>query len=296
MAYNDLDCVDALAATGLASCKDDLGYDAMLIFTTLSFEFASESSAETQADWQTGIDAETVFPFPLFEEVEPAIEDDVEQESATGLSIFVREGKYGGVGRFQAAICNLANLRTFNEVDGRVFIVTSNNKIYGTSPDGVKFKGFRLSKFHVSMLKGTDGSTVRWVELKYQLKNPTEMGDYPGVPQTTWDPLDLVGLYPVTLLENDAGVEGLVVVAVDKDCDGTDITGLVEGDFTILASDGTTEMLPSDGFTDNDDGTYDFVFTTPVLPADTYTVNLKTAAAQTTGGYDPGAADSFVIS
>ncbi len=296
MAYNDISCIANLGATGLASCKDNLGYDAMLIFTTLAYEFSTESSAETLADWQTGIDAKTVFPFPLLVEVEPALEDDVEQELATGISLFVREGKYGGIGRFETAICNIANLRTFNEAVGRAFIVTSNGKIYGTSPDGVKFKGFKLSKFHVSFLKGTDGSTVRWVELRYQFALPTEMGDFPAVPQTTWDPLTLVGLFPITLLENDAAVEGLVVVSVTKDCDGTVITGLVEGDFTILASDGTTEMLASDGFTDNADGTYDFVFTTPVLPADTYTVNLKTAAAQTTGGYEPGTADSFTIS
>ena len=295
MAYNDINCIASLGVTGLAACKDNLGYDAMLIFTTIDFEFASEVSAETEADWQTGIDAKTVFPFPAFEEVEPALEDDVEQEAATGISIFVREGKYGGIGRFQTAICNIANLRTFNEAVGRAFIVTSNGKIYGTSPDGVKFKGFKLSKFHVSMLKGTDGSIVRWIELRYQFSTPTEMGDYPAVPQTTWDPLDKVGLYPTTLLEDDAGVEGLIVCEVTKDCDGTLVTGLVEGDFTILASDGTTEMLPSDGFTDNADGTYDFVFSAPVLPADTYTINLKTAAAQTSGGYEPGTADSFII-
>ena len=64
------------------------------------------------------------------------------------------------------------------------------------------------------------------------------MGDYPAVPQTTWDPLDIVGLYPTTLLENDAGVEGLIVCTVTKDCDGTLVTDLVEADFTILASDG----------------------------------------------------------
>jgi len=64
----------------------------------------------------------------------------------------------------------------------------------------------------------------------------------------------------------------------------------------MLASDGTTEMLPGDGFADNGDGTYTFTFTTPVLPNDTYTVNLKTPATQTTGGYEAGTAASFTIS
>lgn len=297
MAYNDNSCVANLAVTGLSGCQDDLGYDAMLLWTVDSFEIDTEANAKLQATYQTAIDAKNMYPMPIFDQVENTVEDTVKQDLPSGVSLVVREGKYGGKGMFQGALCNLPNLRTFNEVSGRAFIVTSNGKIWGTSPDGVKFKGFTLSEFHVSMLKGTDGTTVRFVELDYQMKNTTEMADYPAVPYiTTWDALSaLVGLYPTTLTV-DSSAEGLVVASVARDCDGDAVDGLVEGDFTILASDGTTEMLASDGFTDNGDGSYDFVFTTPVLPADTYTINLKTAALQTTGGYEPGTADSFTIS
>lgn len=295
MAYNDVVCTTALGNTGLANCTNNLDYDARLIFTTDSFEFANEAAAIVEANWTDAIDAGTVFPMPLFEEIEPAIEDDVEQETAIGLSLFVREGKYGGIGRFQTALCNLPKLRTFNEVLGRAFIVTGNGQVWGTSPDGTKFKGFKLSKFHVSGLKGSDGSTVRMVELRYQLKNPNEMADYPAVPTLTWDPLELSGVIDVDVTEVGTSTSGSVVAKVLRDCDGEIVTGLVEGDFTILASDGTTQMLPSDGFTDNADGTYTFLFTTPVLPADTYTFNLKTPTAQTTGGYESTASFSFTI-
>ena len=297
MAYNAPNCVDVLGNTGLSNCLDKLEADAMLVWTTLSFEFANEASAETEADWITAINAGTVYPMPVFDEVEPTLEDNVKQETGLGTSIFVREGKYGGLGRVRTALCNLPNLRTFNEVSGRVFIVTGNGKIYGTSPDGAKFRGFTLSEFHVSMLGSTDGTTARMIEFDYQLKNPTEMGDYPAVPQLTWDPLtQLTGVVDVTVAEVGTSAEGLVVLSVTRDCDTEAVSGLVEGDFTFLASDGSTEMLPSDGFTDNADGTYDFVFTTPVLPADTYTANLKTPANQTTGQLESATAVSFVIS
>lgn len=292
--YNAKNCVASLGNTGLSNCLDNLGYDAMLVWTTESFEFANEAAAILEANWESAINAKTVYPFPIFDSVEPAIEDNVKQDLPTGVSLFVREGKYGGKGLMQVAICNLANLRTFNEVQGRAFIVTGDGQVFGTSPDGAKFKGFKLSEFHVSMLKGTDGTTKRMVELDYQFKNVTEMADYPAVPELTWDPLTLTGVVDVTVTV-DSSAEGSVVLSVARDCDGEAVTGLVVGDFTILASDGTTEMLPGDVFADNADGTYTFTFTTPVLPADTYTANLATPAAQTTGGYEGGTADSFTI-
>ena len=150
MAYNAKNCVASLGNTGLSNCLDNLGYDAMLVWTTESFEFANEAAAILEASWETAINAKTVFPFPVFDSVEPAIEDNVKQDLPTGVSLFVREGKYGGKGLMQIALCNLANLRTFNEVQGRAFIVTGDGQVFGTSPDGAKFKGFKLSEFHVS--------------------------------------------------------------------------------------------------------------------------------------------------
>lgn len=268
--------------------------DTMLLWTPESFSFASEAAALLEANYLTAINAKNMYPTPMFDEVEPTLEDDVEQEFASGIKILVREGKYGGTGKFRFALCNLADLRTFNDVAGRAFIVTGNGKIYGTSPDGAIFKGFKLSQFHVSMLKGTDGSTHRMVELRYQFRTPSEMGDYAAVPALTWDPLDLTGIVNVTVAV-DSSAAGLVVLSVTRNCDGETVDGLVEADFTMLASDGTTQMLLSDGFTDNGDGTYDFVFDTPALPADTYSVNLKAPSAQTTGQYEDATAASFTI-
>ena len=296
MAYNDNSCAASKGNTQLSQCLDDLGYDYILMWSAEDYEIDTEANSKLEATYVDDIDAKNLYPFPAFEEIEPNEEDDVRQELATGLSIFIREGKYGGMGRLRVPACNLEALRSFNSLKGRAFIITSNGKIMGTSPDDTVFKGFELSDLRVSKIKGTDGSTARFVEVYYQLKNPNEMGDYLAIPEiTSWDPTTLKGLLNVTLTV-DSSAEGSVVVSVASDCDSEAIEGLVEGDFTILASDGTTEMLAADDFADNNDGTYTFTFTTPVLPADTYTVNLKTAANQTTGGYDPGTAASFTIS
>jgi hypothetical protein len=297
MAYNDNSCAANKGNTGLSQCLDELGYDYKLIHTPLTYEIADEATALLEATWQDDIDAKNIHPFPAFEEVEATSEDDVEQELNTGNSIHVREGKYSGIGKLRVPMCNLSALRTFNGVKGRVFIVTSNGKIFGTSPDGTKFKGFELSKLRVSYTKGTDGTNARMVDIRYQLQNPTEMGDYPAIPNiTAWNPTTLTGLISATVSVSSSAA-GSVTISVASDCDGESIEDLVVGDFTMLASDGTTEKLPGDTVDpDNGDGTYTFLFTGPALPADTYTVNLKAASASTTGQYDPGTAASFTIS
>lgn len=292
MSYNVRSCVASLGNTGQSNCLDNLGYDAMLIWTTESFEFANEAAAILETNWQSAINAKSMFPFPIFDTVEPAIEDNVKQDLPTGVSLFVREGKYGGKGMLQVALCNLAALRTFNEVQGRAFIVTGDGQVFGTSPDGAKFKGFKLSEFHVSMLKGTDGTTKRFVELDYQFKLVSEMADYPAVPSLSWDPLTLVGVKDVTVTVT-ASTSSLVTISVTGNCDGQGVTGLVEGDFTLLDSS-SNEELPSTTFTDVGSGVYTFAFGTP-LSADDYTINLKTPANQTTGGYESATADSFTI-
>lgn len=298
MAYNVPNCVANLRNTGLSNCLDELGVTLFPIWTSDTYEIDTEANALLEATWVDNIDANNLYPFPLAEEGEDSSEDDTYQETSRRNRIFIAEGKYGETLKMRVALCDLPKLRSFNNVAGRVFLVmesTGGNKIFGTTPDGVKFKGFKLSEFNVSKLKGTDGSNARMVDIYFQLALPSEMADHPAVPLLTWDPAELTGLVDVEVEVVGTAVEGSAVLSVTRGCDGETVDGLVEADFTILASDGTTSMS-ADTFTDNGDGTYTFAFTTPVLPADTYTANLKAASAQTTGGYAPGTADSFTIS
>lgn len=294
MAYNASTCSASKGNTGLSECLDDLGYDFKVLHTPTTWSVDTESNAKLEATWNTGINAKNVSPFPAFDMVEDTSEDDVVQELPSGVKFQVREGKYGGKGSFRVALCDLAALRTYNNLKGRIVIITSDGTMLGTSPDGVIFKGFLLSEFKVGKLGQTDGTTERMVSLDYQLSDPTEIADYPASFKPTWNAAALVGIKDVTVAI-DSSAEGLVVVSVTGNCDGEGIEGLVEADFTFVDS-GATDMLPADTWTDNADGTYSFVFTTPVLPAETYSVDLKSPSAQTTGGYESAAPDTFVIS
>lgn len=293
MAYNDVSCIATLNNTGLANCDNNLGADAKILYTKDSFSFASEADAEDESKYTDAINAKNMFPFPLFVEVEPALEDDVIETTNLGFNLFVREGKYGGKGRYELAACNMPKLRTFNEVLGRAFIITSNGKVYGTSPDGVEFKGFKLSEFRQSGFGPADGSIKRKATLTYQFNSPSEMFDYPAIPTLTWDPLQLSGLIDVTVAVPVGFTASSVIVTVTRTCDLEVVTGLVEADFIMLDFSGTT-VLPATTFTDNADGSYTFDFGAP-LASEAHTVTLKTAANQTTGGYESTGAASFTI-
>ena len=293
MAYNVKDCSASKGNTGLSECLDDLGRDFIVIHTPTTFEVDTESNAKLEATWLTAINAKNASPFPAFEAIEDTSEDDVVQELPSGSKLQVREGKYGGKGTFRVALCNLAALRTYNNLKGRIVIITDDGSFLGTSPDGIVFKGFLLSEFKVGKLQQTDGTTKRMVPLDYQLAAPTEFADFPASFKPTWNALGVVGIKDVTVAV-DSSAEGLVVVSVTGVCDGEGVEGLVEADF-LMFNDALSTVLPADTFTDNDDGTYDFVFTTPVLPATGYSVNLTTPALQTTGGYESSGADTFTI-
>ena len=293
MAYNASTCSASKGNTGLSECLDDFGYDFMVIHTPTTYEIDTESNAKLEATWLTAINAKNNSPFPAFDVVEDTSEDDVVQELPSGVKFQVREGKYGGKGSFRVALCDLPALRTYNNLKGRIFIVTSDGAILGTSPDGIKFKGFLLSEFKVGKLGQTDGTTERMVSLDYQLSVPAEIADFPASFTPTWNAAALVGIKDVTVAI-DSSAAATVVVSVKGNCDDEGVEGLVETDFSFT-DDTPTSELPADSFTDNADGTYTFTFS-PVLDPDDYLVDLLAPSAQTTGGYESAAAATFTIS
>ena len=102
------------------------------------------------------------------------------------------------------------------------------------------------------------------------------------------------GIIDVDLAEVGSSSTTSITVSVTRQCDNEAVIGLVEDDFTIL-NGSSVEQLPSDTYTDNGDGTYNFDYTSSPLTPGTFTVNLKTAALQTTGGYESSGAVSVVI-
>ena len=291
MAYNQISCTADFGKTGLACGSENLGYFQKLIFTIDTFEIATETAAKLEATWQDAIDAEEIFPFKNFLEVENSNEENVREEFSTGAVAFVRQGKYRETGKVNMAVCEMIQHLAFNNKKGRVFLVTSNGYILGYSPDGTKLKGYSLDTLEVSNMSGSDGSAQRKVSTYYSLSTPSQQGeDIVAFKPTAFDALDLEGLINVDITEDDEATTSLVTFTVLTSCDGEGVTGLVEADFLFLdaAGDAQTDQT----FAEDGSGTYHFSSTAAAV---TGTIDLDTPENQTTGGYYSTGEDSFTI-
>lgn len=290
MAFNQITCSSDYGYTGLACGTENLGYIQKIIFAKDDFDFDTQTDAETQADWQTAINAQNIFPFKNFTQVEPSNEDNVTEELATGVAVFVRDGKYRETGYVNMSVHEMRQHRKFNNKSGRVFLVTSNGYIIAYSADDTKVKGFSLDTLQIGGIGTTDGSQQRRTSIYYGLADPSQINDYGVAIKPTWNPLDLEGLVLVDVDTSGTPATDELIVEVSRQADDETVTGLVATDFTVLDAAGDTQAI--DTATDNGDGTYTLAPTTTFA---TGTVNLKTPANQTTGGYISSGTASFTI-
>lgn len=290
MAYNQLTCSTSLSNTGKVTCNENFGYFAKLLWAKDDFEISTEANALLQATWETAINAKNVYPFPVFESVEPQNEENVFEDLPTGLRVFVRDGKVRERGHVSVPLGLLQNLRSFNNVSGKVFLVTSNGYILGYSPDGSKFKGFDLQSFNVGGLGTTDGSTRRRTPVEWSLQDPAEMLDYGAAIKPTWNPLDLEGLLDVNITIVGTETSSLLDFTVTRVLDGEGVEGLVATDFNFLLTNGSAQTAT---FAEVSGGAYKYTASATIADG---SLNLKAPASQTTGGYESTGAATVDVS
>lgn len=245
------------------------------ILTTNTFSFSTVAYANTKAQWEAGIKAQTVFPLPPLAEVEQA---DVDEKYATSA-----DGTYDR--RTVAAVrkWNLyfdvpddvrAALMSYDGFTGKVFLVDGQGYFRANVVSGVT-SGLSC-KVSVAGEKSApqDGSKVSQVKMLLTLTNYfNEWDSESGVGKTmkpSWSLSDLVPLCPVYI--EQVGTATATAVKLRVYSDGgyddtgavvkTPITGLVKADFVWTTSAGADQTSAVTGTcTDNEDGTYDFVCT-----------------------------------
>lgn len=283
MAYNQLSSLATLGNSGRTGATENLGYFAKLLWCKPDFEISSEANALLEATWQDAINLKQVYPFPMFSKVENSDEDDVKESFPTGQEVFVREGKIRETGHVNLALMALQNLRTFNNVQGKLALVTSNGYIVMYSPDGTKAKGFSLQNFHVGGIGKTDGSNQRMTPISWGLADPTEVLDYGVAIKPSWNPLELEGLLDVVITLTSSATASLCQFTVTRQCDGEGVDGLVQADFSFLKNAGTAQDGAGLAFVEIGQGEYKFTATASLVDG---TINLKDPDLQTTGGYE----------
>ena len=282
MAYNSNDFDATVEPMGQKYAQpDDLGRTLKLILTSSTFTHATQSLAETESEWQDGIDEENIFVLPYIYENEDMSVEAVMQEFAGGDSLKVSEGTYAEKCKLHISVADMIKLQSYKNKTWRMFIVDDRGNILGTTPDGAIFKGFELTTFDVDKMNLTAGDVKRMVPIYYKMRNITEWSENAAVIKPRklsaddWDPRDLDGLTDVEITVVSA-IATKVVVRATAYLKGVAIVGFTAVTDWILATGQTIT-----GVTDNGDGTYDLAGTGLV----TGTITLGEPEDLTLDGY-----------
>lgn len=285
MAYNALNAQANPSNVGQRIApKEDLGRTLKLVLTPKDFQFATQTDAETESNWQDAIEqvGDRIFVLPFIYENEDNTEEAVRQDFTGGDTLEVRPGRYASRDHMHLSVADMKKMASFNNKEWRVFKIDSNGNILGTSPDDTVFKGFELTEFNVEKMNQTAGDVKRMVPVYYKEREPSEWTDQPVALQprelssSPWDPRDLDGLIDVELTVNTATATNINVTATAY-LKGELLVGFDQVSDWILETGQTIT-----GVTDNNDGTYDLAGVGLVSG----TLNLAPSADLSQDGYE----------
>lgn len=281
--------VPEVVAIGAGSSKgvDPFKSIAGIIVTTDGFSIATTELASTKATWEAGIKAKTVFPIfgNQFWGYEDVSADAVIPESDLGNRAVMRDSKY----RFNFSLWQPLSvhqlLRTFNDLDMRVFFVDEAGTLFYTVEDNV-IKGFSTSLFYLGAKKfvpaNGDSPSIATLMIDFNDEEEwNENGDY--VPNVAFGLKKLTPLTTVYLESVSASATSVVMRVYTTDGNASDgtinksgVAGInceVSGDNDFVASlTGTVSAIA-----DNGDGTYTFTGTSLA----TGTIGMVAATAMT---------------
>lgn len=216
------------------ACKDEVGYPTKAVFHFNKAGFTL-ADAEVEANWLDKL-AETPNERYYVLEVdayEITKEEDVVQTTNTGKEFQVRAGKT--TYKFTVispSFCFVNALKSFNNREAYMFVVTSNNQILGYS-DGTNIRGVSVNLMAGDFELATDDKTLSQAKLSAKATEPINA----AVGQT-WSTQSIEGV--TDCIANILSATSTVITTeILTDCDGTSITGLVTADFLVTEADGT---------------------------------------------------------
>lgn len=222
-----INCADALSQIP-SSCKEGNGLlmPKGEVFSTLDQQFATAADAGDESKWLEDIVANKLAPYHKIKEVEDLTAESTNKEYSSGDIVFLYEGKvrykttrYLSVEQHKAA-------RGLTGKRGRIYLYTRNNKILGTSPDGVIRQGFEMSYTNVETLKMPTADQPAETVIEIQLENPSEMNENlividpsQGTVANSWKPYNLPTNTKVTITQEGSIAADVVTFFVQAKSD-----------------------------------------------------------------------------
>lgn len=244
-----------------------------LLLTPPNFEFATKQAFATQSNYLTAIAAGTMFPIQGIIEDEVADFADKVLETTTGSKVFQFSGKRGRILKLSLSLEQHKVLYSnYSLKKWNAFLIDENNNILGTTPDGTKVKGLKLSYFRVPMQgPGKDGSLT---SIELQFANVSEYDSRGIMVNPTFEASDLIGVLNVVQTVSAVAANSVTISVnyVDNSqltsagaADSVAVSGLLAANFQIM--NGSTEVTAGKTVTES-----------AALPG-TYTVSATTLVA-----------------
>lgn len=257
-------CLSKLDPFGsLCGTNTPLTKSKALYLTLADFEFNTFSDAAGTTKILEGIRDQKVFPILEIDDEEIKDSEDSETETPTGKTIFNYEGIRKRIYKVTQPLDVHQKLRGYSFSKLRVMIGDMNGYLMGTSPDGTKFKGFKIGYFRVKK-QNWEGFVTEF-QINYA---DNEEWDSKGVYiKPAWSMSDTDGLTKVELtlstVNQTTHVFTATVAYVDatqKDSTGTSksvaISGLVAANFELFKTGGTSPCVVDSVVESSTLGTY----------------------------------------
>ena len=243
-----LDCSSSLINVSSPGCNIKYGVITGLIVVPVATEIATEAAAMLEATYTTLINLiegsrgyVINFPTSYLNTVLPTQEDPVTEDTPiAGVRVFTGDGaKRLNINYSNLPKCTIKALRSLNNQNWEVFLITSENYILAYSEAGTIFRGFS-GVFHAgNELPGENNTTSRKYPIMFDFKKPGQWDDN-GIwaKPTAFELEDLDGIKNVTITEVSASTSA-IVVDIKTACGATGVTGMVTGDmYLVLDSSG----------------------------------------------------------
>lgn len=246
-------CLNNIAPIGaLCGQASPLQIEAGIYLALPDFEFATFSDAVNHAKWLEAIRDEKVFPVMDLDDREIKDTEDNETVTPTGKTIFNYEGTRARIYKVTLPVSVHQKLRDYSFQKLRVFILDKGNNIMGTSPDGIKFKGFKTSYFRIQK-QNWEGFITN---IQVNFGDVNEWDKFGKYFNPSWNGSELEALTKVEITPSTVNGTTHVFTAQVSYVDNSEttsagtvktvpITGLLAANFNLIKTGGTPTAVDS---------------------------------------------------
>ena len=229
-----------LKGTG-RSGRGQAGADQELFWSPESFEFASKSSAVTQADWDAAVAAGSLHYIGEVQEMDASDAEPNFYEAAIGnYRLKTAKAKRIRQYRLIESACTHGNLISFDGQNGRLFIKTTNDFLKARL-DGDAVKGFRTSQFDVGLATAATPETPSFTPIDVTFDDPISDDQSVFEDEIDFEFKDIDQVFEADLEAETVASNGTnltFVLSIEKDGSQDPLAGVTEAMVSVKDANG----------------------------------------------------------